>query len=322
MSTEIKKPSIKKLLSSEAMHEQFAAALPQHLSAERFVRIAITALTRTPKLQECTQESMFKCLLDLSAMGLEPDGRRAHLIPFENRRLGVVECTLIIDYKGLVELVRRSGEVAKIHADVVCENDMFIHSLGEITEHTFDLRKPRGDVYAAYAQVTLKDGSVQSAIMSKGEVDAIQKRSRSASSGPWITDWNEMAKKTAFRRLTKWLTLSPEVSTAIQAADESEFDRGMRNATPAKPKVRLEHNPYRPKEDPKLPEEETASAMNQSLEVFEEALQEMELTEEAFVALAKKGKYMPKDQDLRDLAPSEIDALSINREAIAKGESK
>jgi len=229
--------SLKDMIASPAMQQQFAAALPQHLSPERFGRIAITALSRTPKLKECTQESVFKCLLDLSAMGLEPDGRHAHLIPYGK------ECTLIVDYKGLVALVRRSGDVAKIHADVVCDGDTFEHSMGEVTCHTYDLTKERGAPYAAYAQVTLKDGSTQAAIMSKTEIEAIRKRSRSGNNGPWVSDWNEMAKKTTFRRLTKWLTISPELSDAIAKADEHEF-APMRNATP-KAHVLPTENPFR-----------------------------------------------------------------------------
>ena len=111
--------TLKQTLSGPAMREQFARALPKHLSPERFCRIAITALTRTPKLADCTQESLMKCLLDLSAFGLEPDGRRAHLIPYKD------QCTLVIDWKGLAELAMRSGIIAKLHADVVCENDEF-----------------------------------------------------------------------------------------------------------------------------------------------------------------------------------------------------
>lgn len=219
MSTELatKPKDLKGIITSPAMQKQFAAALPSHLSAERFGRIAITALTRTPKLQNCTQESLFKCLLDLSSMGLEPDGRRAHLIPYKT------ECTLVLDYKGLVELARRSGMVSKIHADVVCENDTFQHSMGEVTEHTYDLKTERGDPYAAYAQVTFKDGSTQATVLSKSEIEAVRKRSRAGSSGPWVTDWAEMAKKTAFRRLSKWLTLSPEVSDALDRSERSEF---------------------------------------------------------------------------------------------------
>jgi recombination protein RecT len=238
---------LKSIIASPAMQSQFAAALPKHLSAERFGRIAITALTRTPKLKECTQESVFKCLLDLSAMGLEPDGRHAHLIPYGK------ECTLIIDYKGLVALVRRSGEVAKIHADIVCENDIFRHSMGEVTDHTFDLRQPRGNAYAAYAQVTLKDGSVQAAIMSKDEIEAIRKRSRAGTSGPWVSDWNEMAKKTAFRRLTKWLTISPELADTIAKADEYEFAT-VRNVTPEPETPKTNPFAKKPKDEPLLVE--------------------------------------------------------------------
>jgi len=242
VSTELasKPTTLKGILASEAMQEQFAAALPKHLSPERFTRVAITALTRTPKLKDCTQESFFKTLLDLSAMGLEPDGRRAHLIPYGK------ECTLVVDYKGLVELVRRSGDVAKIHADVVCDNDTFEHSMGEVTVHTYDLKKDRGEPYAAYAQVTLKDGSVQAEIMSKSDIEKIRGKSRAGKSGPWVDHWEEMAKKTAFRRLTKWLTLSPEIQEGIAKADEHEF-AGMRDITPRK---EITENPFRQKEEP------------------------------------------------------------------------
>jgi recombination protein RecT len=239
MSTEITKAKptgLKQILSSDAMRDQFAAALPKHLTPDRFVRVAITALTRTPKLASCSQESFFKCLLDLSAMGLEPDGRRAHLIPYGK------DATLVIDYKGLVELVRRSGDVAKIHADIVCENDHFNHQLGEVKEHTFDLKKDRGEPYAAYAQVTLKDGSVQAEIMSKADIEKIRAKSRAGKSGPWVDHWEEMAKKTAFRRLSKWLTLSPEIQTAISKADEYEFPQ-MRNATP-RAELEVDSNPF------------------------------------------------------------------------------
>ena len=218
--------SLKSIISSDAMKQQFATALPSHLSPDRFARVAITALTRTPKLQSCTQESFFKCLLDLSAMGLEPDGRRAHLIPYGR------ECTLVLDFKGLAELVRRSGDVVKIHSDVVCENDTFAHSMGDVTEHTYDISKDRGAVIAAYSQVTLKNGAVQSEIMSKAEIDAIKNKSRAGRSGPWVDHYNQMACKTVFRRLTKWLTLSPEVMDAVSAAEKTEFAE-LRNVTQA-----------------------------------------------------------------------------------------
>ena len=208
--------SIKAIINSDKMREQFALALPKHLSPERFARIAITAISRTPKLADCTQESLMRCLLDLSALGLEPDGRRAHLIPYGNT------ASLVVDWKGLAELALRSGLIAILHADVVCENDTFKYSMGEVTEHSVDWRKPRGDVYAAYAMAVTKTGEAFYAVMSKDEIEAIRKRSRSGTSGPWVTDWNEMAKKTVFRRLSKWLPLSAEFRDALDQ-DEEEY---------------------------------------------------------------------------------------------------
>lgn len=232
MSTEIKKPEIKKELTirqhleSEAFKAQLAMVLPRHCNPERMARIAITALTKNPKLAECNETahgkaSFFKCLMDLSQWGLEPDGRNAHLIPFNNNKVGAVECQLIIDYKGLVELVMRSGEVASIHADMVCENDEFEVELGEVTKHRIDYRNARGNPYAYWARVRFKDGGQKFEVMTTNEINAIRARSRAGSSGPWVTDYSEMAKKTVFRRLTKWIPLAAEVRDAIDA----DFDR-------------------------------------------------------------------------------------------------
>jgi recombination protein RecT len=232
MTTEIKKAKpqgLKELINSDSMREQFARALPKHLSPERFSRVAITALSRTPKLMDCTPSSLMKCLLDLSAMGLEPDGRRAHLIPYNNRKQGTVECQLIVDYKGLVELIRRSGDVVSLRAETVCEKDLFTWKNGEI-DHLINWRVNRGKVEAVYAEAVMKSGERQTAVMTNEEVEAIRKRSRSQQDSPWTTDWAEMAKKTVVRRLSKMLPLSSEIMDHV-TKDDDQYS--MRNVTPA-----------------------------------------------------------------------------------------
>jgi len=220
--------TIKELLNGEEFKRQVAIALPKHLQPDRFVRVALTAMTRTPKLATCDRASFFNALLTLSQLGIEPDGRLAHLIPFENRKRNCTECQLIIDYKGLVELAMRSGNVANIHADKVCENDLFEFDRGAITKHKVDFKQPRGKAYAYYALVRFKDGTEKCEVMTLEEVNAIRSRSRASSSGPWVTDFDEMGKKTAFRRLSKWIQLSPEFRDALEhdadAVDRNRFD--------------------------------------------------------------------------------------------------
>lgn len=218
--TAVAKRDIAQWLTSDAMKDQIRLALPKHMTPDRMVRVMLTAFTRIPKLLDCTRESLLKSLMTCSELGIEPDGRRAHLIPYENRKAGTVECQLIIDYKGLAELAMRSGLVSNIHADVVCEKDDFLYDRGYVEKHVINFREPRGTMYAAYAVCTFKDGTKASSVMSKSEVDAIRSRSKAGQSGPWVTDYNEMAKKTAFRRLAKWLPLSPEVRDAIENDDD------------------------------------------------------------------------------------------------------
>ncbi len=205
--------SVKGMLSSDYFKTQVALCLPRHLTADRFVRVALTAVTRIPKLAQCTPESVVKCMMTCSELGIEPDGRRAHLIPFGT------ECTLIVDYKGLVELAKRSGDVSNIHAQTVCENDAFDYNTGEV-QHKIDFRNDRGAMYAVYAVIKFKDGSKHTEIMTKTEVDRIRNRSRAGKSGPWVTDYEEMAKKTVFRRASKWIVLSPEVQDALDKEDD------------------------------------------------------------------------------------------------------
>lgn len=208
---------MKELLTTDNFKQAIQQALPTHLKAERFIRVAITALTRTPKLQQCTQDSLLKCLLDLSALGLEPDGRNAHLIPYGQ------ECTLIVDYKGIVQLVRRSGEVSNIHADVVYEGDDFDFQYGSkaFLRHKPDMEGPRQKRKAAYCFVEMKDGSEDFMVWSMAKVDAIRKRSKSKDNGPWVTDYDEMAKKTVFRNQSKWLPLSSELIDKITRDDDA-----------------------------------------------------------------------------------------------------
>lgn len=225
-------------LQSEGMKNHIKMALPKHITPERMVRVALTALTRVPKLAECDQASFFKALFECSQWGLEPDGRRAHLIPFENRKKGIVECQLIFDYKGLAELAYRSGLVKSIHAQEVREGDLFAFDMGQVTQHVpyafrRDPGKPAqaGKVYAFYCVVEMAGEARKCEVMSQEEVNAIRDKSQGysafkkgwAKTSVWEDYPIEMGKKTVFKRCSKWLPLSPEFMAAV-THDDSDFE--------------------------------------------------------------------------------------------------
>lgn len=236
---------IKDLLGSDQFKAAVQAALPKHLKVERFIRVALNATMRQPDLLRCSQESFFRAMLDLSSFGLEPDGRRAHLIPFRNNKTNSMDVQLIIDYKGLAELIRRSGDVSYMHADVVYESDEFDYAFGSgaFLKHKPNLEKrgtEAGRRIAFYSFVKLRDGNEDFLVLGPGEVEAVRKRSKAANSGPWVTDYDEMGKKTAFRRHSKWLPLSPEVRDAVEADDDVIDVSGVEAAESIQASVSLE----------------------------------------------------------------------------------
>lgn len=211
--------TLNEMIQSNAFKNAVAQALPKHMTPDRFMRVALTAMMKNPKLRQCSQASMFQAMLNLSSLGLEPDGRRAHLIPYGN------EVQLIIDYKGLIELAKRSGEVTHWRAEVVCDGEDFEWNNGQVTKHVVDWFKPRGKVLAVYSHVKNKEGYDDYEMMTLDDVENIKKRSKAKNSGPWVTDFNEMAKKTVMRRHSKRLTLSPEFVMAQEVDDDKiEFD--------------------------------------------------------------------------------------------------
>ena len=222
----------------DQMQDQWAKVLPSVITPERFARVALSALSKTPKLQDALKTPQGKvtlstALMNCAELGIEPNGRLAHLIPYRNNHTGGYDVQLIIDYKGIVELVMRSGQVARIHADKVCKNDEFEFNKGIVVTHRIDFQQKRGKPYAYYAEVTFKDGNTKAEAMDLEDIEAIRRRSKSPDKGPWVTDFDEMAKKTVFKRLSKWLSLSPEVARAIEIDNEHEL-REMVNVTPRK----------------------------------------------------------------------------------------
>lgn len=205
-------------VSGEAAKAQFAAALPKSLTPEFYTRALLNAVTRNPDLAKCTRESFIKCAMDLSAAGLTPDGRRAHLIARWNSKKSHYECTYIIDYKGLCELVVNSGWIC--NAEKVCENDFFeIRDM--MCRHGIDPRRPRGPVIGYWAMMKHPDGREIHEWVSSEEVKKIYDRFHSDDGfSPWKTDYDEMGKKTALRRITKKAKLSAEASQVIDAEYE------------------------------------------------------------------------------------------------------
>lgn len=211
----------------EKSRGQIEQALPRHLTPERMMSVATMAVYKTPKLQECDPMSIVACVVQASELGLEPGGALGHgyLIPRWNKNSRSHECTFLPGYKGLLELARRSGQLLSVQARVVHESDTFSFAYGlePTLTHVPRLGGDRGKLVAVYATAKLRSGETALEVMSVEDVNLIRSRSQSRDSGPWVTDYSEMAKKTVLRRLLKLLPCSIELARAFEY-DNTDYE--------------------------------------------------------------------------------------------------
>ena len=228
MTTQIQKPdaylSIKTAL--EKNKQAMAEVIPSYLSPDRLLSLALLSIRKTPALQECPVSTLLGCVVEASRLGLELGGARgqAYLIPFKEK--GQPMAQMVIGYRGFVELMRRSGDVSSIRAVVVHQRDHFSlrEGLEQVIDHVPCLEGDPGPLRFVYAVAKFsKSGDYQAVFLTKAEVDATKARSRSGQFGPWVTDYEEMAKKTAVRRLAKLMPLTVEAADAIEKDDEASY---------------------------------------------------------------------------------------------------
>lgn len=213
----------------KAYESEIARALPSMITAERFTRIAMTAITQNPMLAECTPQSFIGSMLYSAQLGLEPNTPlgQAYLIPYRNNARGIVECTFQVGYKGLIDLVRRSGEIQSIEAHIVYENDEFEYELGlEPKLKHKPAMSNRGEMIWVYAMYRLTNGGYAFEVMSKEDIQAHRVKYSKAKNSPWNTEFEEMAKKTVLKKVLKYAPLKTEyVQANFNDGNKFEFEQ-------------------------------------------------------------------------------------------------
>lgn len=215
---------LKSFLNSPEVINKLAEAASAAMKPEDLVRLALMAASRSPDLAKCTRDSILRSLLDAAALGIQPGGLmgRGYLVARKNNKNGTVECSFDPGWRGLIDIARRTGQIRRIEAHVVHEKDDFEIMRTPLTtiRHKESKDDNPGPVTHAYAAAEFTNGSVQIEIVSKRDLDKVRKMG--AQNGPWASWYDEMARKTAVRRLCKFLPYDPMLDQAIRMSDESD----------------------------------------------------------------------------------------------------
>src|SRR4029079_11745622 len=163
---------LRALIQKESTKQQIAMVLPKHITPDRIVRVALTALTRNIALMDCTQESVMQAIMICAQAGLEPDGRLAHIIPYGKT------AQVIFDYKGLVTLAKRNN--IDVKSSLVYDKDNFKYLEDDgtgksVLTHTFNPFSDRGEIIGVYSRASEAGKVPDYEVMSIEEVEAVKK---------------------------------------------------------------------------------------------------------------------------------------------------
>jgi len=206
---------------------EIAQNLPSTVSPEKFRNVVITAANMAPDLLDADRRSLLGACVKCAADGLVPDGREAALVIFNSKaKDGGWEKRVqyLPMVAGVLKRVRNSGELSSMIAQVVHRNDTFLWRPCDpetpIEHQTPPLTEDRGEPIGAYAIARLKDGSVVAEVMNRAEIEKVRSVSRAKDRGPWVDFWDQMARKTVLRRLSKYLPMDAAPMEALLRRDD------------------------------------------------------------------------------------------------------
>lgn len=217
------------------MKQSFIEVLPKTIASDKFIRTASTLLYLKPELTapNVNRQSLLLALVRCAADGLMPDGREATITIFnegeDDQKRGddrrQKQAVYIPMYQGLIKQIRNSGELKEFGCHIVYANDFFKYTKGdeEKLEHE-DAKGARGEPIKVYAVLKTKDGGIYRAVLDVDDIKDIQSRSQMGkkNKGPWKTDWKEMWKKSAIRRISKHAPKSAELDRYLEIVRDQD----------------------------------------------------------------------------------------------------
>jgi recombination protein RecT len=209
----------------ERKKPQIARALPSHMSADRMARLALTAFSTNKALQNCKTDTLLASLMTATQLGLEPGiNGQGYLIPYKDT------CTFVPGWKGLADLVSRSGR-ATVWTGAVYDGDIFDYQLGD---EPYCKHRPGdgGDRFThVYAVGRVKDAQMPVIeVWTRGKVEKHLKLYNKVGQRHYANEnennFEMYARKVCLLQVLKYMPSSIELANALTVSHAAEEGKG------------------------------------------------------------------------------------------------
>lgn len=184
-------------------------------------------MAKDDKFLKCTDESVEQAMMSAAMIGLSLSPQLQHLYLIPRRNGQQMEAQLLVSYRGMMEVVNRTGHVLSVKAKVVYSNEPFEYLEGTTTElrhKPIPDAKKRGNMIGAYCVAKLQDGELMVEYMDADMMEKVKNASESRNSdySPWKKWPEEMWKKSVTRRAWKYWPKSLGLDGLVEVMNRYE----------------------------------------------------------------------------------------------------
>lgn len=199
--------------------EKITDALPKDFNRNRFVQNCLALCNDKPELAKINRANVVSGLIKGAVLGLDFYRKECYLIPYGS------SVQFQTDYKGDIKVVKRwsTRPIKDIYAKVVREGDEFTEKIidGQPSLDFKPVPFNGGQIVGAFAVVLYEDGGMEYETMSTKDIENVRRSySKAANSKAWQSSWDEMAKKTVLRRLTKHISVDIDNAEAQKSWED------------------------------------------------------------------------------------------------------
>lgn len=248
--------SILDYLATTRVEKGIAAVAGKYFTADRFLRLAVNTVKKTPLLLKCDPQSVLGCFMTSAALALEPNTiqQQAFLIPYKRRAKvegewkDIYEAQFQVGSRGFVTLAHRSPYIKSIEAEAIHEGDLFEHMKGSDAFLKYrKALKDRGPLIGSWCLTKLESGIEIATVLPLDEIHKIRSKSetynslldkldaaendkdrlyaeRKLAETPWVMWEDDMATKSAIKKHSKQMPLVPEDTMSAAAEIDSRAD--------------------------------------------------------------------------------------------------
>ena len=223
---EAQKPIFAKVCADPSIEfDREASFAMQSLGANDY--LMSTALKNKASLQNA--------ITNVAAIGisLNPASKQAYLVPRDGK------VCLDISYMGIMHLAQQTGAIKWGQAVIVRAQDEFsLNGIDQPPTHkynAFDAVEKRGEIVGVYVVVKTDTNDYLTHAMPISKVNEIRDRSvawkayqSKGTKCPWVTDYEEMAKKTCVKQAAKYWPRRDRLDSAIHYVNV-EGDEGLQS---------------------------------------------------------------------------------------------